>query len=112
MEHLLFERQQNLEDSDLERYAKLLKLDVAQWKLDMSSSAVDERIAHDHALGDDLKLKGTPTIYVNGRELDVEGDEQLENRVAGELGVPPVAPVEAGAAMPAPLSAAPAPKHP
>jgi len=116
MEHLLFERQQNLEDSDLERYAKLLKLDVAQWKADMGSTSVSDRIARDHALGDSLKLKGTPTIYVNGRELDVEGDEQLENRVAGELGVPPVllVPADSASARPAPsaLSAAPTPKHP
>jgi len=114
MEHLLFERQQNLEDSDLERYAKLLKLDLTQWRADISSPSVSDRIAHDHALGEGLKLKGTPTIYVNGRELDVEGDEQLENRVAGELGVAPAAPLPADSALttPTPLSAAPAPKHP
>jgi hypothetical protein len=38
-----------------------------------------------------MKLKGTPTIYVNGRELDSEADESLEGRVASELGVPPAA---------------------
>lgn len=114
MEHLLFDRQQNLEDSDLERYAKILKLDVGKWKADLTSAAVNERIAHDHDLGDGLKLKGTPTIYVNGRELNVEGDEQLEDRVAAELGIPPVAlaPPEGTSTKPAPLSAAPTPKHP
>jgi protein-disulfide isomerase len=115
MEHLLFERQQNLEDSDLDRYAKALKLDLAQWKTDMSSPAVNDRIAHDHALGDSLKLKGTPTIYVNGRELDVEGDEQLEARVAGELGVAPapITSADNASAKPLPVSAPPTPpKHP
>jgi protein-disulfide isomerase len=91
MEHLLFERQQHLEDADLERYARMLKLDVAKWKEDMGSPAVTERIGQDHKLGEDLKVKGTPTIYVNGRELDIEQDESLEQRVASELGVPPVA---------------------
>src|SRR5262249_24582251 len=62
MEHLLFERQDHLEDSDLERYAKILKLDTAQWKLDMSSTATKERISQDKKLEEDLKLKGTPTI--------------------------------------------------
>ncbi len=88
MEHLLFERQLHLEDADLERYAQMLRLDSAKWKADIDSPAVKERIAHDHKLGEELKVKGTPTIYVNGRELDIEADESLEQRVASELGVP------------------------
>jgi protein-disulfide isomerase len=101
MEHLLFERQQHLEDADLERYARMLKLDVAQWKSDMAAPAASERVAHDRQLGEQLKLRGTPTIYVNGRELDLEQEESLESRVASELGVPPaVIPSEAA---PSPL---------
>ena len=89
MEHMLFERQDHLEASDLERYAQILKLDLPKWKADMDSPAVSTRIADDRKLGDDLKLKGTPTIYVNGRELDIEQEESLEERVASELGVAP-----------------------
>jgi protein-disulfide isomerase len=92
MEHLLFERQQHLEDADLERYATMLKLDLPKWRADMQAQAVSTRIADDHKLGEDLKLKGTPTMYVNGRELDIEEDETLEDRVAAELGVPPAPP--------------------
>ena len=87
MEHLLFERQQNLEMSDLERYAQMLKLDLPKWRADMDSPEVAARIAHDRELGESLKLQGTPTIYVNGRELDAESDETLDARVAGELGL-------------------------
>src|SRR6202041_656253 len=75
MEHLLFERQDHLEQADLERYAR------------------------------DLKLKGTPTLYVNGREVDLEGDEILEDRVAAELGVASAGSASASASA----SAAPAP---
>jgi protein-disulfide isomerase len=104
MEHLLFERQEHLEDADLERYAKILKLDVAQWKSDMSSQATKDRIAQDKKLWQDLNLKGTPTIYVNGRELDIEADESIEERVASELGVPPVAASASAASAPPPAS--------
>ncbi len=86
MEHILFERQQHLEAADLERYARMLNLDIAKWKSDMDAPATSERIAHDRQLGEELKLKGTPTIYVNGRELEVEQDETLESRVSAELG--------------------------
>jgi protein-disulfide isomerase len=89
MEHLLFERQDHLEQADLERYAQILKLDLAQFKTDMDSAAAKDRLAQDKKLEDDIKLEGTPTIYVNGRELQLEADENLEERVAAELGVPP-----------------------
>jgi protein-disulfide isomerase len=102
MEHLLFERQQHLEDADLERYAQMLKLDLAKWKTDVNSPVVSDRIGRDHKLGEDLKVKGTPTIYVNGRELDIEQDESLEQRVASELGVPPASEPSSTVAPPAP----------
>jgi protein-disulfide isomerase len=102
MEHMLFERQEHLESSDLERYAQMLKLDLGKWKSDMESQAAKDRVSDDHKLEDDLKLKGTPTIYVNGRELDIEADESLEERVANELGVPPVAPPVPSAAPSSP----------
>jgi protein-disulfide isomerase len=107
MEHLLFERQEHLEDADLERYAGMLKLDIPKWKADMASPAITTRIDDDHKLGEELKLKGTPTIYVNGRELDVEEDESLEDRVATELGSAPPPSASAGA-PPAPSASAPA----
>jgi protein-disulfide isomerase len=118
MEHLLFERQDHLEQGDLERYAHILKLDVAKFKVDMESPAAVDRLAQDHHLEDELKLKGTPTLYVNGRELDLEADEVLEERVASELGIAPAgassgAPSAAppASAMPAPSGAASASLH-
>ena len=104
MEHLLFERQEHLEQSDIERYALLLRLDIPKWKADMDSPGIKAQIDHDHALGEELKLKGTPTIYVNGRELDVEEDESLEGRVAAELGVAPHSSADPPAASIAPAS--------
>ncbi len=101
MEHLLFERQEHLEQADLERYAQMLKLDVARWRADMGSQAAKDRLADDRKLEDDLRLAGTPTLYVNGRELDVEADESLEERVTAELGVAPAtAPSAAPSAAP------------
>lgn len=89
MEHLLFERQDHLEQGDLEHYAQMLKLDMDKWKADMAGADAKDRLAQDRKLFEDLKLEGTPTLYVNGRELDVEADESLEERVDDELGVTP-----------------------
>jgi protein-disulfide isomerase len=115
MEHLLFERQDHLEQGDLERYAKILKLDVAKFKADVDSPAVTDRLARDRRLFEELKLQGTPSIFINGRELDVEQDESLEERVATELGVAPAGSPSAaasGSAAPPAGSAAPAPPVP
>ncbi len=109
MEHLLFERQQHLEDADLERYATMLRLDIPKWKSDMDTAAIKTRVSNDHKLGEELNLKGTPTIYVNGRELDVEEDESLEDRVADELGVAPAPPPSGAPGAAPPSSAAPTP---
>ena len=103
MERLLFERQEHLEDADLERYGQILRLDIAKWKVDMASAATTARLAQDHELEQELKLRGTPTIYVNGRELDIESDESLEERVSAELGVAPFA--DAGVAPPSSATA-------
>ena len=114
MEHLLFERQEHLEDQDLDRYAQVLRLDIAKWKSDMALPAVNDRVTHDHLLGEQLKLKGTPTIYINGRELDAEHDESLEARVAAELGEAqgssPASPGSAGPSSNAPAAGGPKPK--
>jgi protein-disulfide isomerase len=106
MEHLLFERQLHLEDADLERYAKQLRLDIPKWKADMDAPDVTARVARDRKLGEELKLRGTPTIFVNGRELDTEAEEPLEMRVDSELGVP-TAGESSGAPAPPPAPSAP-----
>jgi len=84
MMHLLLDHQDRLEARDLEGYARQLKLDVARWRADMKSAAVAARVDEDRRTGDALHLHGTPTFYVNGREL---GDgESLEDRVKEEIG--------------------------
>ncbi len=86
MAHLLLEGQEHLEPRDIEGYARSLKLDMGRWRADMGSPAVAQRVADDRKLGDDLKLKGTPTFYVDGRELSE--DDTIEARVREDLGAP------------------------
>jgi predicted DsbA family dithiol-disulfide isomerase len=74
MHKLLFENQTHLEEEDLEGYAKQLKLDLGRFRADMQSPATTDRIARDRKLADALAVKGTPTIYVNGREYDIAQD--------------------------------------
>ena len=51
-------------------YARRLGLDPRRFKSDMESARVVERIRLDMDRGRALNLKGTPTLYVNGVELE------------------------------------------
>jgi protein-disulfide isomerase len=84
MEKLLFGNGQNLEPQDLERYAAAAGLDVERFKADMQSPAAKARIDADRKLGDDLHVKGTPTIFIDGREYDSKVDmgEWLDQEIA------------------------------
>jgi protein-disulfide isomerase len=83
MHHALFTNGSHLEAGDLEGYAKGLGLDMDRFRADAQSSATTARLEADRKLADDLGVKGTPTIYVNGREFDVQSD--LPGWVDGEI---------------------------
>jgi protein-disulfide isomerase len=53
-----------------ESYAGTIGLDVDQFKKDMDSDKVRERIESDHALADSLGIKVTPTLFINNRPVD------------------------------------------
>ena len=53
-----------------ESYAGTIGLNVDQFRKDMDSDKVRERIDSDHALADSLGVKATPTLFINNRPLD------------------------------------------
>ncbi|EDM79947.1 thioredoxin domain protein [Plesiocystis pacifica SIR-1] len=70
MHDLVFDHQTQLEDADLERYAKQIDgLDVAKWKADMATEDVKLAVAKDRKIGDALGIQGTPAVYINGRTV-------------------------------------------
>lgn len=52
-------------------YAKQLGLNVAQFNKDYSSNKVNNAINADTAAGNKLKVQGTPTFFLNGKQLQV-----------------------------------------
>lgn len=114
MHKKLFENQKRLEQSDLEGYAKELSLDVARFRTEMNAPATTDRLQRDRKLADSLEVKGTPTIYINGREYDPHQD--LNEWVDQELGLDgakkPAPSGSASAAASAPSKGAPSPSAP
>ena len=74
MHHLLFANGDHLEKDDLARYAQSIGLDVQRFQHDMDSDGATARIKADRKLADDLKVNGTPSIYVDGKPWDLHVD--------------------------------------
>ena len=77
MHALIYEHQndwKNLPDVKplFEGYAKQIGLDVERFKRDMAGEQVAQRIFLDGKRGRSLGVRGTPTVFVNGRELPFE----------------------------------------
>src|SRR5262249_22666270 len=53
-----------------ESYAGTIGVDVDQFKKDMDSDKAKERVESDHALGDSLGIKMTPTLFINNHPVD------------------------------------------
>lgn len=55
----------------LEEYAKKIGLDVEKFKTDMEGMGAKSRVDLDLQRGRSLRITGTPTIYINGKPVDV-----------------------------------------
>lgn len=77
MHDLLYENQKTWHESFdvrpiFEGYAKQIGLDIERYKRDLESELVAQRITLDGARGHSLNVKGTPTVFMNGREVPFE----------------------------------------
>jgi hypothetical protein len=95
MHDKLFANRDHLEPQDLDSYAKDLGLDLNKFQKDAAGQAATDRLAAERKQADSLEVKGTPTIYINGREYDPQSD--LNDWLALELGAdtrtpPPMTP--------------------
>jgi protein-disulfide isomerase len=77
MHDLLYEHQNDWKDKFdvrpiFEGYAQQIGLDVDRYKRDVAGEAVAQRIFLDKKRGESLGVKGTPTVFLNGREVPFE----------------------------------------
>jgi protein-disulfide isomerase len=58
-----------LDRASLERYAKEVGLDLVRFTRDIDDPSVEARLAADEAQASSLDVKGTPTLFVDGRRV-------------------------------------------
>ncbi|HLL15117.1 MAG TPA: thioredoxin domain-containing protein [Pyrinomonadaceae bacterium] len=74
MHDLLFEKQNEWKDAASARsnflsYARTLGLDIGKFTQDIESAAIINRVRSDEAQGTARGVTGTPTVFLNGREI-------------------------------------------
>jgi protein-disulfide isomerase len=66
MHDLIFENQDKItKDGIYSKFAEKLDLDVEQFEKDLEQIS-DKRIAKDMKNGKEVRVKGTPTVFING----------------------------------------------
>ena len=74
-----------------EGYAKTIGLDVGQFQRDNTSEAVERRIFLDGKRAHSLGVQGTPTVFMNGKEVPFQSlaPEKLKELINQELAAHP-----------------------
>lgn len=92
MHDLLYEHQADWKDKldvgpIFEGYARQIGLDIERWKEDVGSEQVAQRIFLDGKRGHSMGVRGTPTVFMNGREVPFESlpAETLRVLIQNEL---------------------------
>lgn len=95
MHHLLYQEQElwskaSTPDGLFVGYALKLGLDPAKFRQDMDSAEVNERISGDEARAATLGVSMTPTVFVNGKSLNLaRGPASVRDAVEAEMAKAP-----------------------
>ncbi|WP_224362202.1 DsbA family protein [Hyalangium versicolor] len=77
MHDLLFANNRALEDTDFEKHAQEIGLDLPKFKQSQTNPKFQQIIDRDQALASQLGANGTPAFFINGRFLS--GAQPIEN---------------------------------
>ena len=96
MHDMIYEHQKDWHESFdvrpiFEGYASKIGLDVEQFRRDNSNEIVERRIFLDGKRAHSLGVTGTPTVFMNGREVPFESlaPDKLKPLIANELAAHP-----------------------
>ena len=81
----LFKNYNRLNDQKIQEIVGLLGLDETKFKEQQKNPAITERIRQDYEEGIRLGVRGTPTLFINGKKLRDRGMKSMEVVVEKEL---------------------------
>jgi protein-disulfide isomerase len=83
--HKLFESQSSLSDATIQNIAKDLKLNMDTFNRDLNDPALQGLINRDMNEGARAEVRGTPTLFINGKIMQVRSLPELEQTIETEL---------------------------
>ena len=82
---MLFKNYSRLNDQKIQEIAGLLGLDETELKKQQQNPAITERIRQDYEEGIRLGVRGTPTVFINGKKLRDRSMKSMETDIETEL---------------------------
>ena len=83
--HKLFENYNKLNDAKITEIAKNVGLNMEQFELDRKSPSIQGLISRDMREGRLAGLRGTPTLYINGKKLSVRSIGNIYEMIDDEI---------------------------
>jgi protein-disulfide isomerase len=85
MHEKLFANQKQLSDAKVEEIAKELGLNMEQFDPDLKDPEMQARIDRDLKNGQQANVRGTPTIFLNGKQLNQRSLPGFQQAIDAEL---------------------------
>jgi len=82
---LLFKNYNNLNDQKIAEIRTSLNLDADQFERDMSDPAIKAQIDADLSNGNSVGVRGTPTVFINGKLLRDKSLKGFQRQIEQEL---------------------------
>jgi protein-disulfide isomerase len=85
MHDKIFANQRALSPDNLKQYAQQIGLNVAEFEKDMTSPEVQKQIDDDMKLAQEAEVRGTPTLFLNGKRVMNRSFEGLKEIIDAAL---------------------------
>jgi protein-disulfide isomerase len=82
---MLFSNYNRLNDQKIQEIVDLLSLDEIKFKEQQKNPNITKRIRQDYEEGIRLGVRGTPTLFINGKKLRDRGMKSMEAAIEKEL---------------------------
>lgn len=83
--HKLFEASGSLSDEKIQSIARELKLNMETFNRDVNDTAIQNMINRDMNEGSQAEVPGTPTMFINGKLVQLRSLQEINQAIDAEL---------------------------
>jgi len=81
----LFKNYNQLSDAKIKEIVRTLGLDEAKFEKQVKNPAIIDHVSRDYREGEKLGVRGTPTVFINGRKVHNRSMQNMEALIEKEL---------------------------